>query len=29
VEEFISTARAAFPDARITVEQRLAEGGML
>ena len=26
VKEFISTYRAAFPDARITVEQQLAEG---
>jgi steroid delta-isomerase-like uncharacterized protein len=29
VKEFISTYRAAFPDARITVEQQLAEGGLV
>ena len=29
VKEFISTYRAAFPDARITVEQQLAEGNFV
>jgi steroid delta-isomerase-like uncharacterized protein len=29
VKEFISTYRAAFPDARITVEQQLAEGDLV
>jgi predicted ester cyclase len=29
VKEFISTYRTAFPDARITVEQQLAEGDLV
>jgi len=29
VKEFISTYRAAFPDAQITVEQQLAEGDLV
>jgi steroid delta-isomerase-like uncharacterized protein len=29
VKEFISTYRAAFPDARITVKQQLAEGDLV
>jgi len=29
VKEFVSTYRAAFPDARITVEQQLAEGDLV
>jgi SnoaL-like polyketide cyclase len=29
VKEFISTYHAAFPDARITVEQQLAEGNLV
>ena len=29
VKEFISTYRSAYPDARITVEQQLAEGDMV
>jgi steroid delta-isomerase-like uncharacterized protein len=29
VKEFISTYRAAFPDARITVEKQLAEGDLV
>jgi steroid delta-isomerase-like uncharacterized protein len=29
VKEFISTYRAAFPDARLTVEQQLAEGDLV
>lgn len=29
VKEFISTYRAAFPDARITVESQLAEGNLV
>lgn len=29
VKEFISTYRAAFPDARITVEEQLAEGDLV
>jgi len=29
VKEFITTYRAAFPDARITVEQQLAEGDLV
>jgi steroid delta-isomerase-like uncharacterized protein len=29
VKDFISTYRAAFPDARITVEQQLAEGDLV
>jgi steroid delta-isomerase-like uncharacterized protein len=29
VKEFIATYRAAFPDARITVEQQLAEGDLV
>jgi steroid delta-isomerase-like uncharacterized protein len=29
VKEFISTYREAFPDARITVEQQLAEGNLV
>ena len=29
VKEFISTYRAAFPDARVTVEQQLAEGDLV
>jgi steroid delta-isomerase-like uncharacterized protein len=29
VKEFISTYRSAYPDARVTVEQQLAEGDMV
>lgn len=29
VKEFISTYRAAFPDARVTVEEQLAEGDLV